>query len=110
MLMPDRQFQQHRQTAVRLRLILTGHADRHMLIAAAPVRRQPDCKPADPLGDDRKVQITAFADHCPCLRTPRVGILQKKIGGHAGKDRLRLVQLIGTVPPPLHRKPETARF
>ena len=100
-LVPDGQGQVDGQAVVGHLLIFHRAVDRDVGVAIAPVGREAGGEAVDPLGDDGKVQVAALAHHLPAGGTPGIGVLQKEIGGHAGKDGVPVrLQPVGPVPVP----------
>ena len=105
----QRQREVDRQPIVGALLRLAGTAQHHMRPAFAPVRRQAGRDAIDALGNHQEGTVAPLADHRPRFAAPRVGLLDEKIGGETGIDRLAGRNLVTSRPVAPHGKVEGRR-
>lgn len=81
------------QPQIGLPLILDRTADRHILVALAPVGGEQIGQPRDTLGKEHELQVATQRHHLPALVAPRVGLFEQEVGGKAGIYHLSAADL-----------------
>ena len=92
--MLKRQTQQQRHPFVSPPLIFTGHIEKNILPAFAPIRRQTGAHPFRPLGQQKENHVRTLFHHCPGLRAPGICLLHKKIRRHTDTDMFAALNFI----------------
>ncbi len=82
-LVSDGKRPKYRQALICPGLIFTSYTHAYVFITICPIIGQVYRKPMNPLGDEKKVTITALFYHLPCFSSPVIAYIQKKIRSKA---------------------------